>query len=472
MRCGLSGSFDESGEIVLKHACRLGLEGIVSKLRDAPYRPGRGRSWLKAKCSARQEFVIGGFVPSTATPKAIGSLVLGVYEGDVLRYVGRVGTGFSAAVAQSLFVRLEPMRIAKSPFMNKLSADEARQVRYVRPELVAEVDFRAWTADGVLRHASFRALREDKPAREIVREEQPTAPKPQAQPHNVTLTHPDRIYWPDVGVTKEGLANYYAEVWPHMAPFVVNRALALVRCPDGITGQQFFQKHAWKGLNKAIVLASDPKEPEPLIAIRDLDGLIGLVQAATLEIHPWGSTIDDWERPDTIIMDLDPGENVSWESMIEAAKEVRDRLERTGLAAFVKTSGGKGLHIVSPVKPKAEWPAAKAFTKAIADAMAADSPDRYVATITKSKRTGKILVDYLRNQRGTTAVAAYSSRARPGASVSMPLAWEELGPGVGPAQFTVENAPARLASLASDPWAGFRDAAAPIETRKPRGRAA
>ena len=294
-----------------------------------------------------------------------------------------------------------------------------------------------------------------------------TKAKPQGRA--VALTHPDRIYWPNEGVTKEGLADYYSEVWPSMAPFVLGRPLALLRCPDGIGGQHFFQKHAWKGLNRNIVLAKDPKEEgEPLIAIRDLDGLIGLVQAAVLEIHPWGSTLTDWERPDTIIMDLDPGENVAWETMIEAAREVRQRLEGSGLAAFVKTSGGKGLHVVAPVKPKADWPAVKAFTKAIANSMAADSPARYVATIARAKRTGKILVDYLRNQRGMTAVAAYSTRARPGAAVSMPLGWDELGPAIGPAYFTVANAPARLAALPRDPWEGFRAAAAPIEITKPK----
>jgi bifunctional non-homologous end joining protein LigD len=466
-----SGHFDESGALVLRHACRLGLEGVVSKLRDSPYRSGRGRSWIKSKCSARQEFVVAGFVPSTAVREAIGSLVLGVYEQDALRYVGRVGTGFSAATAKNLYARLEPMRIASSPFADRLSADEARQARFVRPELVAEVDFRAWTADGLLRHASFRALREDKPAREIVREAASSDAAPKPQRRTVALTHPDRIYWPDKGVTKEGLADYYADIWPHAAPFVVGRPLALLRCPNGIDGPAFFQKHAWKGINRNIILVADPKEPgaEPLISIRDLDGLMGLVQAAALEIHPWGSTLSDWERPDTIIIDLDPGSDVPWTAMIEAAKEVRARLKDAGLTAFVKTSGGKGLHVVAPVKPKAEWPAAKAFTKAIAEAMASDSPGLYVATIAKAKRQGKILVDYLRNQRGMTAVAAYSTRARPGAPVSMPLGWEELGPGIGPAYFTIDNAPARLASLADDPWKGFRAAAAPIEGAKGRG---
>ena len=473
---GFSSHIEESGEVVLRHACRLGLEGIVSKLRDSSYRSGRGKSWIKAKCSARQEFVIGGFVPSTAMRDAIGSLSLGVYDSEGLRYVGRVGTGFSVAAAKSLYKRLDPLRIATNPFSKKLTADEARNLRYVKPELVAEVDFRTWTADNLLRQASFKGLREDKPAGEVVQEAGPdpeySPPPRQAPPReaNVTvaLTHPDRIYWPEQGVTKQGLADYYAQVWPHMAPFIVGRALALLRCPEGIEGQKFFQKHAWKGLNKNIVLVKDPQEAEPLITIRNLDGLIALVQSAVLEIHPWGSTIDDWERPDIIIMDLDPGEHVSWEAVIEAAKEVRQRLEAAGLTAFVKTSGGKGLHVVAPVKPEADWPAAKAFTKAIADSMAADSPDRYVSTITKAKRTGKILIDYLRNQRGMTAVSAYSTRARPGAAVSMPLEWSELSTDIGPAYFTVLNAPGRLAALRRDPWEGFRAAAAPIRAPQPR----
>ncbi|MET0940389.1 MAG: DNA ligase D, partial [Mesorhizobium sp.] len=471
-----SSHFDQNGDLVLRHACRLSLEGVISKLRDAPYRSGRSKSWVKSKCSARQEFVVAGYVPSTTSSKAIGSLVLGVYEGDKLHHVGRVGTGFTAASAGDLFRRLERIRLSSSPFDKRLSAEEARQVRYVRPELVAEVEFRAWTAGGILRHASFRGLREDKTAREIVLETPKTATQPaKAQRRTVQLTHPDRLYWPDAGVTKEGLADYYAEVWRFAAPHIVGRPLALVRCPNGIAGEKFFQKHAWKGLNPNIVLVNDPKEPpdEQLISINNLDGLMGLVQSAVLEIHPWGSTIADWERPDLIIMDLDPGEDVSWEVIIAAAEETRDRLKDAGLTPFIKTSGGKGLHVVAPLKPSAHWPAVKAFTKGMADSMASDSPDRFVSTITKSKRRGKILVDYLRNQRGATAVAAYSTRARPGAAVSMPLAWDELSPGIGPAYFRVANTPTRLAALGTDPWQDFRAAAVPLaESRLRRKQAA
>jgi bifunctional non-homologous end joining protein LigD len=244
-----SSHFNQNGDLVLRHACRLSLEGVVSKLRDAPYRSGRGKSWLKSKCSARQEFVIAGYVPSTTSRSAIGSLVLGAYEGEKLHHVGRVGTGFTTTAAEDLFKRLERMRISSSPFAERLSAEESRQVRYVRPELVAEVEFRAWTADGNLRHASFRGLREDRPAREIVREAPKAAAKPpKPQRRSVKLTHPDRLYWADEGVTKEGLADYYAEVWRHAAPFLVGRPLALLRCPTGINGEKFFQKHAWKGL--------------------------------------------------------------------------------------------------------------------------------------------------------------------------------------------------------------------------------
>lgn len=463
-----SDHFEQSGAMVLQHACRLSLEGIVSKLVNAPYQSGRGRSWVKSKCSARQEFVIGGYVPSTTSRQAIGSLVLGVYEDGRLQPVGRVGTGFTRAVAEDLYRRLEGMRVKGSPFGRPLTPEEGRQARFTRPELVAEVEFRAWTADRHLRHAAFRGLREDKPAKEVVREAGKKAGTMAGAPRRtVKLTHPDRLYWPGEGVTKEGLADYYAEVWRVMAPFVVGRPLALLRCPDGIEGPRFFQKHAWKGLNEHILQVKDPKDREgqPLIAIEDLDGLIGLVQGAVLEIHPWSSTLADWEKPDMITMDLDPGDDVAWSDVIAAAQEVKERLEQAGLAAFVKTSGGKGLHVVAPLQPKAGWPKVKAFTKAIADAMAADSPDRFVSTITKAKRHGRILVDYLRNQRGSTAVAAYSTRARAGAAVSMPVAWEELAPTIGPAYFTVTNTPTRLQALAADPWAEFKRSAVPLDAR-------
>lgn len=467
-----SAHFEEKGDVVLRHACRFSLEGMISKQRDGLYRSGRGKDWLKVKCTARQEFVVAGYVPSTTSRKAIGSLVLGYFRKGKLVHAGRVGTGFTASVAEDLHKKLERLRIQTSPFATRLNAEQARQVRYVKPELVAEVEFRGWTADESLRHASFHGLREDKLATEIVREDLPT-PSSRQPGTSVKLTHPDRLYWPESGVTKEGLAIYYTDVWPRIAPYVVGRPLALVRCPDGIVKQCFFQKHPWKGMSRSIRVARDPKDEsdEPILAVDDLDGLIALVQAGVLEIHPWGSTLDALEQPDMIIMDLDPGENVPWSDVIAAAGEVRERLEWMGLTSFVKTTGGKGLHVVAPLRPKADWDSVKAFTKEVADAMAGDSPGRFVSTITKSKRRGKILVDYLRNGRGATAVAAYSTRARPGAAVSMPVGWDELGPGLGPAYFTIGNAAIRLQHLGLDPWADFRRAAVPLPG-SPRRRAA
>lgn len=468
-----SGEFAEPGEMVLRHACRLSLEGIVSKRRDAPYRPGRSRTWIKSKCAARQEFVIGGYVPSSTLKGAVGSLLLGVFEGGGLVHVGRVGTGFSHAVARDLMARLDPLAQESAPFRDRLATAEARGAVFVRPEVVAEVEYRAWTADGHLRHAAFRGLREDKPATEITREEA-VAPKGDAPPkRRVALTHPDRVYWPDAGVTKEGLADYYAEVWRRIAPHVTGRPLALLRCPEGIGGQQFFQKHVWKGARKDISLIRDPKDgadEPPLVGVDDLDGLMGLVQAAVLEIHPWGAMSRDLDHADLIVMDLDPGEGVDWATVKAGAEEVRERLAAAGLEPFIKTSGGKGLHVVAPLVPKATWAQVKGWTKALAEAMAGDSPERYVATIAKAKRKGRILVDYLRNQRGATAVAPYSTRARPGALVSMPIGWEELPTLAGPEAFSVMTAPGRIAAQASDPWEDFRRAARALPKGKGKGR--
>ncbi|MBY3222255.1 DNA polymerase domain-containing protein [Rhizobium laguerreae] len=283
---------------------------------------------------------------------------------------------------------------------------------------------------------------------------------------DVSLTNPDRLYWPDEGVTKQALADYYAAVWPFMAPYVVNRPLALLRLPDGIKGhQRFFQKHAWKGMKPHIEEVADPQDAdgEKLLRIADFNGLVALVQSAALEIHPWGTTADNWETPDMITMDLDPGEDVAWSAVISAALELKTRLEARGLAAFVKTSGGKGLHVVTPLAPKAGWAEVKDFAHSLAESMSADTPEKYLATATKAKRGGHIYIDYLRNGRGNTAVAAYSTRARSGAPVSMPLDWSELNEVSGPAAFTLGNVPGRLETQPRDPWGNFFDAAVPLE---------
>ena len=283
---------------------------------------------------------------------------------------------------------------------------------------------------------------------------------------DVVLTHPDRLYWPDEGITKQALADYYAAVWPFMAPYLVNRPLALLRLPDGIKGhQRFFQKHAWKGMNRHIEEVADPQETdgEKLLRIADFNGLTALVQSAVLEIHPWGTTTENWEKPDMITMDLDPGEDVAWSAVISAALDVKARLKARGLAAFLKTSGGKGLHVVAPLAPKAGWAAVKDFAHSLAESMSADTPEKYLSTATKAKRGGHIYIDYLRNGRGNTAVAAYSTRARPGAPVSMPIDWTELNEVSGPAAFTLANVPQRLETRPSDPWRDFFDAAVPLE---------
>jgi bifunctional non-homologous end joining protein LigD len=477
--------FEEDGATLLDHACRMGLEGIVSKRRNEPYRSGRGEHWLKSKCVERQEFVLLGYVPSSVSKAAVGSLVAGYYGGGKLMYAGRVGTGFSAEIARSLRQQLEKIKAAKPAFGKPPPAGVEKGVIWVEPRLVAEVEFRGWTHDDVLRQAAFKGLREDKPAEEVVREQARGAAKKSAKAPRtdvadalagIRLTHPERILWEGQGVTKQGLAEFYVEIADWILPHVVGRPLSLVRCPTGAMHQCFYAKHAWAGLAKAIRTV-DVGEAKPMLAIDDLEGLIGLVQAGVLEIHPWGSTVKNLERPDRLIFDLDPGEGVGWEAVLAAAAEARQRLADLGLASFVKASGGKGLHVMVPIEPELDWDRVKAFTKTITDAMAADSPGRYVATMSKQLRRGKIYVDYLRNGRGATAVAAYSTRARAGAPVSTPLEWGELSKAIGPDHFTIDNLRQRLAFLERDPWKGFFEirqrvpqSAAPASAKKSRRR--
>lgn len=481
----ISEPFEVEGATLLRHACRLSLEGLVSKRADGRYRSGRGKDWVKSKCAERQEFVIGGFVPSTALPNAIGSLVLGVHEDGRLRPVGRVGTGFSHRVAQNLYRDLSALARERSPFADRLTAEARRGVTFVKPERVAEVEFRGWTGDQNLRHAAFRGLREDKPAREIIREapardasstrsdrsasSSTSLHSPAIGKSAIKLTHPDRVYWPEDGITKQGLAEYYAEVWRFIAPHIVARPLALLRCPDGISKACFFQKHSWRGMNKAIKVAKD-KDGEEMLFIEDRDGLLALVQAGALEIHPWGAPLESLEAPDTMIFDLDPADNLEWKDVVAGAREVRERLQADGLPSFIKTSGGKGLHVVVPLTPKAGWDEVKGYAKGIAATMASENPERYIAVATKAKREGRIFIDYLRNGRGATAIAPYCTRARSGAGVAMPVAWEEIDSLTGGAQFTTANAPTRLAHLDRDPWEDFRASATPLPPAPRRGR--
>jgi bifunctional non-homologous end joining protein LigD len=467
----LSESINEPGPLLLKHACKMHLEGIVSKRADAAYHSGRGHDWIKSKCSDRQEFVIAGFAPSTADKHSVGALVLGVYERGTLTYAGRTGTGFSHKVARDLFRTFKPMVLAKSPF-NIVPPEErgARSPVWIEPKLVAEVDFHGWTHGDRVRQSSFQSLREDKPAKEVVREmkaiaavnkdanaKRRSAPVKTAKADNhvgaITLTHPDRVYWDDAGVTKRDLAEYYTRVWKWMKPHIVGRPIALLRCPEGAAGQCFFQKHAAAGVSTAHLHQVTEKGAK-IISIDDLDGLISLVQAGVLEVHVRGSTIEDRERADRVVFDLDPGPGTNWRDVVAAARDVRARLAKLKLKTFLKTSGGKGLHVVLPIKPL-PWDVAKDFGQTVAQAMAADDPARYTAVASKSKRNNRIFIDYLRNRHDATAVAPYSTRARPGAAVATPIDWSELGSIKSADQFTVKNLPQRLARLPKDPWANI-----------------
>lgn len=475
-RLRYSDHFESDGEAMVRHACRLGLEGIIGKRANAPYRPGRGTDWVKVKCSERSEFVIAGYVPSTAQPRAVGSLVLGYYESGRLVHAGRVGTGFTRTSARALWKAVDGRKAHESPFANRLSAEARRGVVWAKPELVAEVEFRGWTQDGLLRHASFKGLRQDKPAREVVREVARSVPadtgaaktaskatprrtaargKAGVEVAGVALSHPDRELWSGTGVTKQGLAEFYERIADRILPHLVDRPLALVRCPSGAEATCFFQKHAWAGLSADIREIEVPGDDEKMLAISDVRGLVSLVQSGVLEIHPWGARLPDLTKPDRLIFDLDPGEGVDWKDLVSAAQEVRARLGEVKLESFVKSTGGKGLHIVAPLVPDVPWDEVKLFARVIARQMAADSPDRFVATMAKKLRAGRVFVDYLRNGQGSTAIAAYSTRARRGAPVAVPLGWHELKKDVRGAHFNVLNVEARLTRLTSDPWEGF-----------------
>ncbi|PSC06526.1 DNA ligase D [Alsobacter soli] len=453
-----SAHFEHDGGSMLTHACRLGLEGVVSKRKDAPYVPDRGSHWLKAKCVLRQEFVVIGYTVSTAAKRSIGSLTLGYYEDGKLIYAGRSGTGFSGDESQSLFAGLSAIASDKPQLGRKPPQGSDKGVRWVEPRFVAEIEFRGWTTDGLLRQSSFKGLREDKPPTEVVREggsgREDPKPVDATALAGVRLTHPERILWEDQGVTKQGLADFYADIADWALPHFVRRPLSLVRCPNGVGQQCFFQKHRWEGLSPDIHPV-DVGDSEPMTYIEDLRGLMGLVQAGVLEIHPWGSSIEDIEKPDRLIFDLDPGEDVAWGQVIDGALEIRRRLGDDGLESFVKTSGGKGLHVVAPLEPAADWETAKDYTRRLVAAMERDTPSLYVSTMAKRVRKGRIFVDYLRNGRGATAVAAYSTRARAGAPVSTPLAWTELSEAVRGDHFRIDNLRQRLDFLANDPWEGF-----------------
>jgi bifunctional non-homologous end joining protein LigD len=492
-------------------ACRRRLEGIVSKRANATYVSGRARAWLKTKCSARQEFVIGGYTEPRGSRSDLGALLLGVHEsGDGLKYAGKVGTGFTRDSLRELRQRLRPLETPSPPFADP---PPVRGAHWVNPRLVAEISFTNWTDDGRLRHPSFEGLREDKPARDVVAEsprgahpkgrstevvppgaprgpgkrrtpkkpprqkppvdepplkppvEEPPPPgrSPMREPPDtegssvagVPLSHPSKILYPELGLSKIDLARYIERVSEAMLPHVEGRPLMLLRCPEGRGRTCFFQKHPSGAIHRSLVpvrIREKSGKDEIYLTARDEAGLVALVQMGVLEIHVWGARADETEKPDRIVFDLDPDPKVAWSFVIETAHRVRERLRAIGLASFAKTTGGKGIHVVAPIRRGPSWEEIKELTAGIASSLVREEPDRFTTHLSKARRGGRIFIDTLRNRRGATWVAPYSPRARDGAPVSTPLSWSEITPRLRPDRFTVLTVPARLGRGGKDPW--------------------
>ena len=453
-------------------ACAHQLEGIISKRASAPYRGGRGTDWLKVKCMKEQEFVIGGFTEPTGSRAGIGALHVGAYEGDRLVYRGKVGTGFTDAVLRDLRRRLDDLEQDTTPFTDGPVGAAGRAAHWVDPVLVARVRFTDITDDGRLRHPSFEGLREDKGAREVTLEkpleagaqgeEAMASGKRSAKSGkdtavrigSVRLTSPGKVLYPEQGLTKLDLARYYQEVAEWILPHISGRPLTLVRCPSGRRGGCFFQKHMDESAPAALRRVEvEERDGLEWYGVADsVDGLVSLAQMGALELHTFNVREDRLERPDRFLIDLDPDEGIEWDAIVEAVGHVRDLLDEIGLRSFVKTTGGKGLHVVVPLIRRAGWAEVLQFSKAVASLLASAAPDRYTLDVSKKKRKGRILLDYLRNARGATAIEAYSTRARPGAPVATPITWDELADGVRSDSFNVRNLPDRLRSLAQDPW--------------------
>lgn len=472
----LSESFEGAPDAVREAACRLSLEGVIAKRKASRYVSRRSPDWLKLKCAQRQEFVIGGYTDPSGARTGFGALLLGVHDDEgALRYAGKVGTGFDAQSLADLAAKLEPLRRKTRPFADATDAD--RSAHWVTPKLVAEVSFGEWTSAGRLRHAVFKGLRSDKPASAIVRERAKgvasaskaaaTASKrksrtvaPADAPLEVPVSHADRVIDKLTGRTKLDVVSYYARIAPLMMPHLEARPVSLVRAPAGIGGELFFQKHLEamdiEGL-RALDPALDPGHA-PLVAVAEPRGLQYAAQMNVLEFHTWNATRDRIMKPDRMTFDLDPGEDVAWRAVIEAAHVVSAFLEELGLASFLKTSGGKGLHIVVPIKRLYDWDTAKGFTQAVVRHLANTLPQHFSAKSGPRNRVGKIYVDYLRNGFGATTVAAWSLRARPGLGVSVPVGWNELDSLTGGAHWTLENVDERF-DVGNAPWEDYAGAA-------------
>lgn len=475
--------FKSGGEAVLQSACKMSLEGVVSKKLDAPYRSGKPGTWTKAKCRAGHEVVIGGW---TTTGDAFRSLIVGIYNDEgQLAHVGRVGTGFGRDKVAKLLPALKTLARKTSPFGGKGAPRGGANIHWVEPELVAEIEFAGFTGDGSVRQASFKGLREDKPAKAVgaeapapVEDVELAQPKPAAKPSRtsgkaavlgVAISNPDKPLWPDAGDgtpgTKLDLAGYFETVGPWMLEHIKGRPCSVIRMPDGIESEKFFQRHSGKGVSALIdemVVSGDRK---PYLVFNTPESLVAAAQWGATELHPWNCRPGQQDVPGRLVFDLDPAPDVSFDAVVEGAREIRDRLEALGLTPFCKTTGGKGLHVVTPLKPtRVGWDEAKAFAREVCARMAADSPDKYLLNMAKKERGGKIFLDYLRNDRMSTAVAPLSPRGRPGAPVSWPVAWTQVRKGLDPNRFNIRTVPGLMKSL--DAWDAYaeseRDLAAAI----------
>ena len=484
--------FEAGAEAVLNSACRMSLEGIVSKRLDDTYTSGRSGRWSKAKCRTGHEVVIGGY---SFRDGALRSLLVGVHRKDHLVYVGRVGTGFGARSLKLLWPRVKALTTRASPFSGAEAPRGGSEVRWVKPELVAEIEFAGWTDSGMVRQAAFKGLREDKPAMSVQAErpsklrraDVPALPgrarATRAMPSvaasvtpaggntvmGVTISTPDKSLWPDANdgrpVSKLELARYYEAVGAWMLPHIAGRPCSLVRAPDGIGGQRFFQRHAMPGQSNLFEMMTVSGDRKPYLVIDRVEALIAAAQSAAVELHPWNSAAGEPDVPGRLVFDLDPSPELDFQVVIDAALELKARLEALGLTSFCKTTGGKGLHVVTPLlgkRDRLDWAAAKTFAHAVCVRMAEDNPDRYLTTMAKKLRGGRIFLDYLRNDRMATAVAPLSPRARQGATVSMPLPWAQIRKGLDPSRFTVRTVAALLQK--SRPWEGYDAAAASLRT--------